>query len=116
MGEIDISFVEYSTSKSVHLTPDIVEYDAEANAPLYDLIIIGKQSLHDIGAVLDFKEKTTTIDSILLPMRNIVNLQLKPSITRALRHKPKNQLALIMAPKGSLKYWTLNMTRQIYQL
>ena len=56
MGEIDISFVEYSTSKSVHLTPDIVEYDAGANAPLYDLII-GKQSLHDIGAVLDFKEK-----------------------------------------------------------
>jgi hypothetical protein len=67
------------------LTPDIVEYDTEANAPLYDLII-GKQSLHDIGAVLDFKEKTITIDSILLPMRNIVNLQLKPSITRALRH------------------------------
>jgi len=35
---------------------------------------------------LDFKEKTITIDSILLPMRNIVNLQLKPSVTRALRH------------------------------
>jgi len=42
--------------------------------------------LHDIGAVLDFKEKTITIDSILLPMRNIVHLQLKPSITRALRN------------------------------
>ncbi len=26
VGEIDISFVEYSTSKSVHLAPDIVEY------------------------------------------------------------------------------------------
>jgi hypothetical protein len=37
-----------------------------------------KQSLHDIGAVLDFKDKTITIDKILLPMRNIVNLQLKP--------------------------------------
>ncbi len=106
-----------STSKSVHLTPLIVEYDKEANAPLYDLII-GKQSLHDIGAVLDFKEKTIIIDSILLPMRNILNLQLKPSITRALRHKPvkrKSQLALVVTPKGSLKYWTLNMTRQIYQ-
>ncbi len=85
VGEIDISFTEYSTSKSVHLTPDIVEYDTEANTPLYDLII-GKQSLHDIGAVLDFKEKPITIDNILLPMMNIVNLQLKPSITRALRH------------------------------
>jgi len=36
--------------------------------------------LHDIGAVLDFREKTITIDSILLPMRNIVNLQIKPSV------------------------------------
>jgi len=52
---------------------------------LYDLII-GKQTLHDIGAVLDFKEKTITIDSILLPLRNIVNLQLKPSVTRVLQH------------------------------
>jgi hypothetical protein len=85
VGDITLSFVEYSLSKSLHLTPDIVENDAGATAPMYDLII-GKQTLHDIGAVLDFKEKTITIDSILLPMRNIVNLQLKPSVTRALRY------------------------------
>jgi hypothetical protein len=42
--------------------------------------------LHDIRVVLDFKEKTITIDGILLPMKNIVNLQLKPSITRVLWH------------------------------
>ena len=36
----------------LHLTPNtnIVEYDVRANAPLYDLII-GKQSLYDLGAV-----------------------------------------------------------------
>jgi hypothetical protein len=34
---------------------------------------------------LDFQEKTITIDEILLPMRNIANLQLKPRVTRALR-------------------------------
>ena len=85
VGTIDISFMEYSASKSVHLTPDIGGYKVGAPSPLYDLII-GKQTLHNIGAVLDFKEKTITIDSILLPMRNIVNLQLKPSITKALRH------------------------------
>ena len=38
-------------------TPDIVEYKVRAPSPLYDLII-GKQTLHDIGVVLDFKEKT----------------------------------------------------------
>ena len=43
-GDMDISFAEYSMSKSVHLTPDIVEYDPGASEPLYDLII-GKQSL-----------------------------------------------------------------------
>jgi hypothetical protein len=77
--------MECSNSKSVCLTPDILEYKVGAPSPLYD-VIIGKQTLHDIGAVLDFKEKTITIDSILLPMRNIVNLQLKPSVTEALRH------------------------------
>jgi len=85
VGVIDISFSEYSASKSVKLTPDIVEYKVGAQAPLYDLIIC-KQILHNIGAVLDFREKTITIDSILLPMRSIVNLQIKPSITRALKH------------------------------
>jgi hypothetical protein len=85
VGEIYLSFIEYSLSKSVQLTPDIVEYEAGATAPLCDLII-GKQTLHEIGAVWDFKEKTITIDSILLPIKNIINLQIKPSITRALRH------------------------------
>ena len=49
-------------------------------------LIKGKATLHDLGVVLDFKEKTIQIDKILLPMRNIANLQLKPCITRALNH------------------------------
>jgi len=69
------------SSKKVKLTPVIVEYKVGAQAPLYHLII-DKQTLHDIGAVLDLRERTSTIDSILLPMRNIVNLQIKPSITQ----------------------------------
>jgi len=87
VGEVTLSFVEYSLSKSVHLTPDIVEYKAGTTAPLYDLII-GKQTLHNIRAVLDFKEKAIAIDSILLPMRNIVNLQLNQST--AAQHMPSS--------------------------
>jgi hypothetical protein len=71
-------------AKKVHLHPDIVEYSKGRPLPLYDLII-GKQTLHDIGAVLDFKEKTITIDTVLLHMRNIINLKIKSSISRALR-------------------------------
>ncbi len=43
--------------------------------------------MNDLGVKLDFQEKTITIDKILLPMSNIVNLQLKPRITKALREK-----------------------------
>ncbi len=64
VGVIDTSYSEYSASKLVKPTPDIVEYEVGAQAPLYHLII-DKQTLHDIGVNLDFREKTTTIDSIL---------------------------------------------------
>jgi hypothetical protein len=84
VGEIELSFVKYLASKKVHLHPNNAEYSKGGPPPLY-VLIIGKQTLHDIGAVLDFKEKTITIDDVLLPMRNINNLQLKPSISRALR-------------------------------
>jgi hypothetical protein len=92
-----MSFVEYSASKSVHLTPDIVEYDTRANAPIYDLII-GKQTLYDIGTVLDFKDRSITIDNILLPMRNIANLQLTSSITGALRQSSAHTTRLAQGP------------------
>jgi hypothetical protein len=77
-------FVEYLASKKVRFQSDIVEYSPGEQAPMYDLII-GKQTMHELGVKLDFQEKTITIDEILLPMRNIANLQLKPSITMALR-------------------------------
>jgi hypothetical protein len=84
VGNIEISFVEYLASKKVRLQSDIVEYSPGDQVPMYDLVI-GKQTMHDLGVKLDFQEKTITIDEILLPMRNIANLQLKPRITRALR-------------------------------
>ncbi len=80
--DIEIFFVKYSASKKVCLQP---ECDVGGQAPMYDLII-GMQTLHYLGVVLDSKKKTIQKDKILLPMRNIANLQLKPSITRVLRH------------------------------
>jgi hypothetical protein len=50
VGEAELSFVKYSASKKVHLHPDIVEYSKGEPLPLYGLII-GKQTLHDVGAV-----------------------------------------------------------------
>ena len=84
VGNTELSFVDYSDRKRIHLTPDIVEY-ARNGAPLLYNLTPGNQTLHDLGVVLDFKEKTITIDEILLPTRNINNLQQKPSISRALK-------------------------------
>ncbi len=84
LGDVEISLVDYSDSKRIHLKPDIVKYARNCGPLLYDLIL-GKQTLQDLGMVSDFKEKTITIDEILLPMRNINNLQLKPGISRALK-------------------------------
>jgi hypothetical protein len=56
VGNVEISFVDYSDSKRVHLKPDIVEYARNGVPPAYDLIP-GKQTLHNLGMVLDFKEK-----------------------------------------------------------
>ncbi len=52
---------------------------------MYDLII-GKNTMHELGVVLDFNQSTIQIDEILLPMRDITNLQLKSSIARALQN------------------------------
>ena len=106
MGEVELSFVEYSASKKVHLHLDIVEYP-KGGPPLLDNLIIGKQTLHDIGAVLDFKERTITIDEILLPIWNINNLQLKPSISREL--KPNSSFAQESAS-------TRNATKRIVEI
>jgi hypothetical protein len=57
VGDIEISFVEYLASKKVCIQPDIVEYSLVEQAPMYDLII-GKQTMHSLGVVLDFQEKT----------------------------------------------------------
>jgi hypothetical protein len=83
VGDIEMSFVEYLASKKICLQPDIVEYSLGDQTPMYDLIIV-KQTMHNPGVTLDFQEKALTIDEILLPMRNIVDLQLKPRITSAL--------------------------------
>jgi hypothetical protein len=125
VGEVELSFVEYSASKKVHLHLDIVEYPKGGPPPLYNLIF-GKQTLHDIGAVLDFKERTITIDEILLPMRNINNLQLKPSVSRALKlnssfaQEPASTCnaitRVVNTPPNTLwKSWMLSMKKQTFQ-
>jgi hypothetical protein len=117
VGDIETSFVEYLASKKVRLQPDIVEYSPGDQAPMYDLII-GKQTMHDLGVKSAFQEKTITIDKILSPMRNFANLQLKPRITGQSGKTPillKSQSIPVAPPSAWWKFWMLSKRKQIFQ-
>jgi hypothetical protein len=117
VGDIEISFMEYLASKKVCLQPDIVEYSPGNQAPMYDLII-GKQTMHNLGVKLEFQEKTIRIDAILLPIRNIANLQLNLGLSGHSEKIPvllNSQLAPAAKPSAWWKFWVLSMRKQIFQ-
>ena len=91
-----ISLLWRTLLSSQFALPMKVEYDVGDNAPMYDLI--RKQSLHAIGAVLDFKDRSITIENILLSMRNIVRLQLNNKVTKALRRNNACSACLAQDP------------------
>jgi hypothetical protein len=77
------NFFEYSDSKRFHVEPNVVEYGKDSK-PQYDLIL-GTETMKELGIILNFRDKMIAIDEIILSMRNINNLQ-GSSILRALRH------------------------------
>ncbi len=68
-ARVELNFFYYSGSKRYYAEPDVVKYD-EDSKPQYDLIL-GTETMKELGIVLDFKAKAITIDEITLPMRNI---------------------------------------------
>jgi hypothetical protein len=59
---------------SIH--PDVVEYDGDKlKCPVFDLII-GVQTMDELGIILNFEQQEITINEIALPMRDISNLPL----------------------------------------
>jgi hypothetical protein len=72
-ARIELNFVEYSDSNRFYAEPDVVKYD-KGSKPQYDLIL-GTETMKELGIVLDIKAKMITIDEIILAMRNITHLQ-----------------------------------------
>ncbi len=68
-----MNFFEYFDSKRFFAEPDVVKY-SENNRPQYDLIL-GTETMKELGIVLDFKAKRITVNEVILPMRNINHLQ-----------------------------------------
>ena len=64
-ARIELNFFEYSDCKSFFAEPDVVEY-SESNGPQYDLIL-GTETMKELGIMLDFKSKRIAIDEVILP-------------------------------------------------
>ncbi len=93
-AQVELNFFKYSDSKRFHVEPDAIEYDKDSK-PQYDLIL-GTETMKELGIILNFRDKMITIDEIMLPMRNINNLQ-GSNILRALRHNH----SLAMKPQST---------------
>jgi hypothetical protein len=69
----ELNLFEYFDSKRYYSEPDVIEYK-KGSRPQYELIL-GTETIKELGTVLDYKAKIITIDAIILSMRNINHLQ-----------------------------------------
>ncbi len=71
IGEgIKLEFIEYSENKRISIFPNIMEYDENDYEPKFDLII-GTQTMQELGIILYFSINLIEIDQIKLPMCKI---------------------------------------------
>ena len=97
-SDIQLKFFEYSISKRVLVQPDVVEYDGiSMEKPVFDLIL-GTKTMNELGIVLNFKQKTITIDEIELPMTSITNMPTS-RVKKALALN--NSLAKVKEPRST---------------
>ncbi len=95
-GDLQLKFFQYSNSKRVKIQPDVVEYGkGSVEKPMFDLIL-GTQTMDELGIILDFKNKMITIDEIELPMQSIINMPKSKDKALALT----NSLASCKEPKS----------------
>ena len=81
--KIRLKFFEYSTCREYTIQPDIVEYDGNhMNKPGFGLIL-GCNTMKELGIVLDFQTKEISIDEISLPMRDINKLSTRAQIEKS---------------------------------
>jgi hypothetical protein len=83
-----------------------VEYNKDSKLQ-YDLIL-GTETMKELGIILDFESKTITIDVIILPMRHIIDLQ-GTSTLRALKLNHSLAMELQSTQDASKRaMWILN--------
>ena len=80
-AKLRVKFFEYSTNREYFIQPD-VEYKDPADKPGFD-IILGSNTMKELGIVLDFRTKELTLDEISLSMSDINKLSTRAQIERS---------------------------------
>ena len=89
-----------SQTRDYLVQPDIVEYDGTTmSKPGFDLIL-GTNTLKELGIVLNFWTKEIYIDKITLSVRDITKLSTRAKIERAWM---ENNSDMIHEPKSTLE-------------
>jgi hypothetical protein len=65
-ARVELNFFEYPDSNRFYGEPDVVKYN-KYSKPQYDLSL-GTKTMKEFGIIINFKDKITTIDEIILSM------------------------------------------------
>ncbi len=102
-GKVRVKFFEYSASREYLLQPDIVEYDKDVmTKPGFDLIL-GSNTMKELGIILVFWTKEITLDDISLPMRDINNLNTRAQIEKSWMINNNMDQETSMEPQSTLE-------------
>ena len=86
VGVLELTFPEFSDSKLFSVRPDIVNVPAEQNKPVYDMIL-GTKTMSKMGVILDFQDKSITIDQISLKMKDLVDFSGSKSLNDLIKER-----------------------------
>ena len=81
-AKLRVKFVEYSTRREYFIQPDVVEYKDPIDKPGFDLIL-GSNTMKELGIVLDCRTNEITLDEISRPMRGINKLNTQAQIKKS---------------------------------
>ena len=76
VGDVLLTLPKFSISKIISVRPDIQSIDGDQPPPMYDLTI-GLETLAKWKTILNFDDKTATINHIELPMESLESLSNK---------------------------------------
>ena len=79
VGNVLLTLPKFSISKIMSVRPDIQFIDEDQPPPMYDLII-GLETLAEWKTILNFHDKTVTIDHVELPMQSLQSLNNNPKM------------------------------------